>query len=281
VNTKNSFTKEQEKIVLKEYVENGRGQAAVMTAAKITLPQLKLILEKNGYKLRNRHEAIVAANKGRNLLEKQNYFSEENHNMAWLVGFLAADGSIEKDRNIIKLSLSTVDREILEKIRQEIGLKSEVKDYITQAGYQVSKIQWSSEQHKKDLAKYGVIPQKTFKLKPPLSLDRKYWIDYIRGFFDGDGSITLLSNNYNTLSWQITSATKEILEWIVDFFYEEYDIPKVNVHSFQRNTSTLYILQYSTNASKEIFKHLYTDNSLFLARKKEKYQKIIDIKNFN
>lgn len=279
MNTNNpNITEEQEKIALEEYIEKGKGQQATMKKANITLPQLKIILEKNGYKLRNRHEAIIAANKNRNLMQNHNFFQVENEDMAWLLGFIAADGGIEKKRNVIRINLSTVDKEILIKIKNLINLQSEVKDYITNDGYAVSKIQWSSEQHKKDLANYGITFEKTFKLKPPLKLNKKYWKDYIRGFWDGDGSITLNKNNYNSLLWQITSASKSILEFIVNYFYEEYQIPKVNIHSFTRNGVELYILQYSTNASMKIYNIFYDDNGICLKRKKDKYTSVINSK---
>lgn len=280
MNTKNPVNEEQIEIALHEYIDLGHGQAVTMQAAHINLNQLKEILENNGYKLRNRHEAIVAANKGRNLLKNQTYFQNETENMAWLMGFLAADGCIEKNRNIIKLSLSTVDKEILEKIREELQLESSVKNYQTSQGYNVSKLQWSSEQHKKDLANYGIIPQKTFKLLPPYKLNKKFWKDYIRGFWDGDGSITLLKNNYNSLAWQLISGTKEILEFIVDYFYEEYNIPKVNIHSMNRNGKDLFTILYSTAASREIYKIFYENpNALTLQRKKDKYTNAIQTSN--
>lgn len=281
MNTNNLIDKELENKVLDLYINQGKGQSAVMKATNITLTQLKNILTKNNYHLRNRHEAIIAANKGRNKMEKHDYFSKQSSNMAWLMGFIAADGSIEKNRNIIKISLSSIDKEILEKIRKEIGLQTEVKDYITNEGYAVSKIQWSSEQHKKDLASFGIIPQKTFLLKPPYNLQRKFWIDYIRGFFDGDGSVYLKPNEYNRLCWEIGSATKEILEFIVNFFYEEYGIPKVNIHETKRKEK-FYLLIYSTNATKEIYKHFYKNSEvLALSRKKNKYTEIINTKNSN
>ena len=249
-----------------------------MDKAHVNINELKEILEKNGYHLRNRHEAIVANNKSRNLLENHDYFKQQTANMAWLLGFLAADGSVEKSRNVIKLSLSTVDKEILEKIRKEIGLKSEVKDFITSQGYCVSKIQWSSEAHKKDLSTYGIIPEKTFKLVPPYKLDKKYWIDYIRGYFDGDGSIVLGKTNYNTLTWEIGSATKEILEFIRDFFTEEYGIPYVNIHETQRKEK-FYLLMYSTNSSLRIYDILYYNDDVFcLKRKKDKYFNLVNEK---
>lgn len=145
MNTNNPITEDQIKIALHEYIGLGHGQNITLKAAKINLDDLKNILQTNGYKLRNRREAIIAANKNRNLLKNQTYFSTESENMAWILGFLAADGSIEKNRNVIKLSLSSNDKEILEKIRKEISLEGEVKDYQTAEGYNVSKIQWSSE----------------------------------------------------------------------------------------------------------------------------------------
>lgn len=272
------ISNEKENLIIDLYINKGYGQDKTARKAQISKREVKECLKRNGYKLRNRYEAIVASNQGRNLLNDHDYFNRENSNMAWLLGFLAADGSIEKDRNVIKLSLSSIDKEILEKIRKEISLDSIVKDYVTSKGFEMSKLQWSSAQHKKDLARYSIVPAKTFILKPPYALDRKYWIDYIRGYWDGDGSITIYKKNYNSLAWQITSATKEVLEFIVDFFYEEYGIPKVKVHSFERGLNTLYILQYSTSASKEIYNHLYTPDSLCLERKKKHFDEAIKIK---
>lgn len=278
MNTTNPNQIEQEIISL---YQSGRGIYFLQKQYGISQEKIKVILRKNNIHIRNRHEAIIAGNRNRNLLNNHNYFQTENKNMAWLLGFIASDGCIEKDRNVIKISLSNIDREILEKIKQEISLESEVKDYVDNAGFSKSKLQWSSEQHKKDLASYGIIPQKTFNLKCPNKLNNQFIIDYIRGYWDGDGSITIIRNNYNSLEWQITSATKEILEFFVEYLYKEYDIPKVNIHEFIRDNHILYILQYSTQSSLKLY-HIMYDNisgkDLFISRKKEKYDKIVQEK---
>lgn len=261
--------------------QSGRGIYFLQKQYGISQEKIKIILRKNNIHIRNRHEAIIAGNRNRNLLNNHNYFQTENKNMAWLLGFIASDGCIEKDRNVIKISLSNIDREILEKIKQEISLESEVKDYVDNAGFSKSKLQWSSEQHKKDLASYGIIPQKTFNLKCPNKLNNQFIIDYIRGYWDGDGSITIIRNNYNSLEWQITSATKEILEFFVEYLYKEYDIPKVNIHEFIRDNHILYILQYSTQSSLKLYHIMYdniSEKDLFISRKKEKYDKIVQEK---
>lgn len=278
MNTTNPNSFEQELI---ELYRSGKGVYFLQNKYHITKEKVKAILKENNIHIRNRHEAIVAGNKNRNLLDNHEYFQIESKNMAWLLGFIAADGSIEKDRNVIKISLSSVDREILEKIRKEISLQSTVKDYIDNAGFAKSKLQWSSEQHKKDLASYCIIPQKTFKLKPPKKLSNEFIIDYLRGFWDGDGSITICRNNYNSLEWQITSASKDILDFFVDFLYTNYDIPKVKVHTFVRDDHNLYLLAYSTKASLQLYDIIYKnlqEDDLFIKRKKDKYDKIVQEK---
>lgn len=278
MNTMSPNQIEQEIISL---YQSGRGIYFLQKQYGISQEKIKVILRKNNIHIRNRHEAIIAGNRNRNLLNNHNYFQTENKNMAWLLGFIASDGCIEKDRNVIKISLSNIDREILEKIKQEISLESEVKDYVDNAGFSKSKLQWSSEQHKKDLASYGIIPQKTFNLKCPNKLNNQFIIDYIRGYWDGDGSITIIRNNYNSLEWQITSATKEILEFFVEYLYKEYDIPKVNIHEFIRDNHILYILQYSTQSSLKLYHIMYdniSEKDLFISRKKEKYDKIVQEK---
>ena len=92
----------------------------------------------------------------------------------------------------------------------------------------------------------------------------------MRGYFDGDGSI-------KAISLSITSGTKEILKWFIDFLYNDYNIPKVNIYETKR-LNTSYYFNYSINATKQIYHILYDDlkdDSLFLKRKYIKYTELI------
>lgn len=267
---------EIENLVIDLYVNQGKGQVACGKAAGLSVNQVKQILIKNNIHIRNKHESIMLANKmQRNKYQYDDtYFQRQTSSMAWILGFIASDGSIRKGENEIKIGLSKVDSEILERIKEEMSLQMPVKFYTTTEGYECCRLQWTNEQHKKDLATYHIVPQKTYCLLPPDKLDRKYWIDYIRGYFDGDGSINYLQSNH-ALCWQICAATSGILQWIIDFLYEEYNIPKVNIHQMARPNGPLYYFQYSTNATKMIYKILYTPNSLYLQRKKDKFEEVL------
>lgn len=244
---------------------------------------VKKILKGAGIRLRTQREATILRNKRLKKYDNNsNYFSTESPNMAYIMGFIAADGTIRKDSNSIKITVSRRDRELLVKIKEEVGIEVEVKDYTTNQGYNCSTLVWTDQKHKEDLAKYSIVPEKTFILQPPTNLKREYWIDYIRGYFDGDGSINNIKSTNGrgngSIRWQVCSATKELIEWIVDFFNEEYGIPKVNVQMQVRNhEKPLYIVQYSSRASRMIYKVLYSESSLYLARKKEIFDNLMTL----
>ena len=65
---------------------------------------------------------------------KTDYFSTQNSNMAYIMGFLAADGNVSKEGNRVQSQLSIKDKDQLEMFHQEIG-GCEVYEY-TSNGYQ-------------------------------------------------------------------------------------------------------------------------------------------------
>lgn len=273
---------EIEKSVLEEYCVNHKGLSASGKKFNLSQENVKTILKKNNIPIRNFSEAAILSNQNRAYSKEESYFSVESHNMAWILGFIASDGNVSKKDNRIKISLSYIDREILEKIKEEVKIENEIKDAETNKGFLTSTLSWSSKQHKDDLKKYNIVPNKTFILKPPTILDRRFWIDYIRGYFDGDGSVSYQRNNSGKIEacrFQICSATKEVLEWMINYFYEEHNIPKPKIYTQQR-VHDLYYFQYSTRATLKIHSVLY-NNSLCLSRKKKKYDEIATYFNAN
>lgn len=244
---------------------------------------VKKILREAGVHIRTQRESVILKNEvSKKYNNNSDYFSTESPNMAYIMGFIAADGTIRKNSNLIKITLSARDRELLEKIKEEIGIEVEIKDYTTNKGYACSTLAWTDKKHKEDLAKYSIVPAKTFTLQPPTKLKREYWIDYIRGYFDGDGSVNNIKNSNGrgngSIRWQLCSATKELVDWVVDFLYEEYGVPKVSVQTrIRNNEKPLYIVQYSSRASRIIYQALYSEHSLCLNRKKEIFDNLMTL----
>lgn len=278
----NYFTLEEEQIIIKLYTEEHRGQLYCAKAVgKTNTNKVKEVLKKYNIPIRNFSEAATLSNINRTLKKDTQYFKNQSHNMAWLLGFLAADGTISSSDNTIKIGLSAKDKEILEKIKVEVKIENKIVERITKDGFDVVDLHWTCREHKEDLMQYGITPKKTFTLKPPKNLQEEYYIDFIRGYFDGDGSVNLIhsNNKISALRWQICGATSEILQWIIDFLYDRYNIPKVNIliDKSSNRKHNYYYFQYSTNATKMIYNILYTPNSLYLKRKKEHFDQIIQM----
>lgn len=196
---------------------------------------------------------------------KVNYFSTQNSNMAYIMGFLAADGNVSKVGNRIQSQLSIKDKDQLEMIHNEIG-GCEVYEY-TSNGYECCGWHCISSQVKKDLATYGIVPQKTGKLCIPKNLKKEYWKDFIRGYFDGDGSIY---KDENGMRLSITSANPEILEDI-NAFFEENGIKPSTLCKDHNNKN----IRFRTQACIDIYNLLYYKDCLCLKRKKEKYLQLM------
>lgn len=196
---------------------------------------------------------------------KTDYFSTQNSNMAYIMGFLAADGNVSKEGNRVQSQLSIKDKDQLEMFHQEIG-GCEVYEY-TSNGYQCCGWHCISSQIKKDLADYGIIPQKTGKISIPKNLQKEYWKDFIRGYFDGDGSIY---KDENGMRLSITSANLEILEDINSFF-EENGIKPSKLYNNHNNKD----IRFRTQACIDIYNLLYYKDCLCLKRKKERYLQLI------
>lgn len=280
---RNKHSQEVVDKVIDNYVNKHMGRLASGREFGLSDGAVKKILKGAGIHLRTQKESVVLKNENsRKYNNNSNYFSIESPNMAYIMGFIAADGTVRKDDNSIKITLSAQDRELLVKIKEEVGIEVEVKDYTTSQGYDCSTLVWTDKKHKEDLAKYSIVPAKTFILQPPTNLKREYWIDYIRGYFDGDGSVNNIKSTNGrgngSIRWQLCSATKELVDWIVDFLNEEYGVPKVNVQTRVRNhEKPLYIVQYSSRASRMIYKVLYSESSLYLARKKEIFDNLMTL----
>ena len=270
---------EIENEIIDNYTNKNFGQLKSGRRFNLSSSAVKTILKKHNIEIRDFHTSICLSNQIYDKTSQQykknaDFFKNESSNMAWLVGFLAADGNISKKGNKIRIELSSVDKEILEKIKEIVQIDNPIKEREDKRGFCFTSLEWACKEHKEDLQAYGVIPCKTYTLTPPHKLSSKFHIDYIRGYFDGDGTI---NQNNKSLRWGICGASKGVLEWIIKTLEEQYQIPSVKIHKDSSNDKDFYSFVYSTNSTKKLYEKLYTPNSLFLKRKKDKYEHLLTL----
>ena len=227
---------------------------------------IKRYLLEEGVQLRTRVEQTRISNTKRKKAVQEDYFSTiDTVNKAWLLGFIAADGSIGKERNTIAIQLSSIDSEILYKIQKEISFEGTIKNELSSNGFAISKLIWTSQQHKQDLSKYGIVNNKTYLPMhlPDLKNDNLI-LSFILGFFDGDGSFSV---KYPYCRIRFCAHRDELLKEIGEFLKTNYQAS----YSLSQDKRGLYELSISTIFAKQILKDMYSLNSLRLDRKYQKY----------
>ena len=259
-------------VMIEEYL-NGSSLSALAKKYNKDPRTIKRILEKNQITIRSRNEQNKFSPQNQRKYYINDNFLEciDNADKAYLIGFLAADGCIQPDGSI-KISLSAKDKELLIKIQSALETNYPIRDSITKDGYEVSTFVFRSATIREQLSKYNIIRNKTYSYSFPKLLEKKYIIDFIRGYWDGDGTVCLI-NGYPRTS--LCSYQKDFLQNIIDFLEKEYKIPKVNL--YKKKESNVWYFQYSKESSKKLYNIFYKDINnihLFLARK---YSKFIEL----
>jgi hypothetical protein len=159
----------------------------------INYHKISRILKDNNIKIR-----------GHNIKEKKkvndSFFKNINEISSYWLGFLFADGNISTYSDSFSLAISINDLSHLEKFKKDISSEYEIKTYKrkNQSNHSdLVKITISNKKLVDDLITLGCIRNKTFLLNAP-KIDKKYYPDFIRGYFDGDGSITCNNRSYKT-----------------------------------------------------------------------------------
>lgn len=128
------------------------------------------------------------------------------------------------------------------------------------------------------LQKYGVIQSKSLTLKFPKNIPNELIHHFIRGYFDGDGSIYTGKNKIISKSTgkEKTYLTNKIsICGTFEFLTELHKILKIGgkcIHKEKRRETNTWKLTYSsTKRSKIFYDFIYKNATVYLERKKEKF----------
>ena len=110
--------------------------------------------------------------------------------MAYVLGYIAADGNISiGKRGNCYLALEGIDKELIVDIKRVLGAGHMITSRRRNAGWNKTyRIQIGSKEMVGDLIKLGLTPNKAKRMRLP-SIPKKYFGDFVRGYFDGDGNV--------------------------------------------------------------------------------------------
>lgn len=212
----------------------------------------------------------------------EEFFKKWTPEMAYVLGFFTADGSMTKNRRGAHfIEIQITDKELLEEIRETLGSNhkiTEIKRNERNVRWKnIYRLQIGSKEIFNDLLKLGLTPAKSKTIDLPL-IPNKYFPHFVRGYFDGDGNV--VSGYFNrcdrkskayTLSTRFTSGSELILNNL------KKNLTKlIGTTGSIHNKENTWRLNYSINDSKKLFRFMYNDNRIdgliYLKRKYKIYR---------
>ncbi len=199
---------------------------------------------------------------------------------AYVIGLITTDGSLSKDGRHI--SFTSKDKEQVENFKLCLNLSNKIgkKASSREAEKKYYVLQFGDVTFYRFLLDIGLMPNKS-KTLASLKIPRKYFFDFLRGHFDGDGTFY----SYWDKRWKSSfmfytvfiSASKNHILWLQVSIEK---ILEISGHITKGINSSVYQLKYAKNDSFKLLPKLYYDrNIVCLSRKRAKIEKVLKIDN--
>lgn len=219
--------------------------------------------------LLNKHHIQSRGNK-QGYPRNEFYFNKiDTPEKAYWLGFLYADGCVHSHN--YEVSVNITDKEHVEKFKKAIGAINHRITETMDSRWKNAKILYQlsikDKQLHNDLIKWGCIPQKSLQLNSFPNIPRDYVSHFIRGYFDGDGSLHYLqgTNNFRISFLGTPEFLKEI--------QKETQTTQI---SLAKGTGQAYVLQIAGRKQVvRILEYLYQDSEE-KTRLDRKYKKYLD-----
>lgn len=194
----------------------------------------------------------------------------DSEEKAYWLGFFFADGYNNENLPGIEMALAIEDKEHLEGFRDALKSDHLITERISKLKgidkeYVSARFSIACKKLSQDLAKHGAIQAKSLVLKFPTTVPEHLEHHFIRGYFDGDGSVF---HDYNDrgcpqVKWMLLGT-----DVFLDAVIEKMDLPPKN-HYYKKGNA--YSLQYTAGHAKQIYDYLYEDATIYLSRKHQKF----------
>jgi len=201
--------------------------------------------------------------------------------MAYILGFFVADGTMRiTNRNTRFVEFQITDKELLGQIRDALGSNHTIGIRNRNSKWKTAyRLQIGSKTLFGDLERLGMTQNKSKTVAMPYVPD-KYFPDFLRGYFDGDGNVVFgrfkrsdCSSLRQVFSVRFTSGSELLLQ---NIHAKLSDMLEINGSLFW---SKGWRLNYAGVASRKLFDFIYRGDAveqlIYLERKYKIFQDAI------
>lgn len=214
----------------------------------------------------------------------EKFFDKWNPEMAYVLGYIYADGSVYPSVRGSYINVTSIDRDTVYKIKNWLNSLHTIREepstwpngrtrYVLRIG---NKNLYNS------LVKLGLYPNKSLTVRLP-NIPSQFLSHFVRGYFDGDGCVFFEMTKGVTrekiirrLSIIFTSGSQDFLIKLCSILGDTLKLKQIKVYKGHRS----YQLRYFTADSMTLFKFMYgnCDKDAYLARKFEYFGKYFKLR---
>ncbi len=202
---------------------------------------------------------------------------EWSPNFAYAIGLLTTDGNLSSDGR--HFDLTSQDKEQIENFRTCLNLKNKIGQKTSgQTKRKAFRIQFGDVNFYRFLLRIGLTENKS-KTLGKLEIPDRYFFDFLRGHFDGDGTF----HSYWDPRWKssfmfytiFVSASKKHVEWLQEKISK---LLAIKGHITKAKNNSCYNLRYAKSESLKLLPRIYNSKSVVcLSRKYLKIKKALAI----
>ncbi|MFC1621555.1 LAGLIDADG family homing endonuclease [Candidatus Omnitrophota bacterium] len=214
-----------------------------------------------------------------------NFFKTWSREMAYVLGCLYADGSLENSPYIRGkyIRFSSTDLSFVKNLRSFMSSEHTIVKIKPDGNRKVKYyLRIGSHAVYSDLEKLGLSPRKSLTMAFPYIPDL-FVSDFVRGYLDGDGSIVIdkykKNKNAKRLKTVFTSGSEMFLRKLDESLRQYCNIDGPNFYKSHKS----FQLVYRCSKAKKVLDFIYKDlrERLFLDRKYTAYREALELLNLN
>jgi len=196
--------------------------------------------------------------------------------LAYALGLLATDGCLSRRDYLI--DLTSKDKEQLYNFSKCLGRPFHIGRKKSGAGNTSYRVQFKNVYFYNFLLSLGFTPAKS-KTLGALKIPDRYFFDFLRGVFDGDGSV----HSYYDQRWAssfmfytlFASASEPYVRWLQEQIYR---MMAVKGHITKAKGSSIFQLKFAKKDSLALLPRMYhSPRVVCLSRKRLKIEKMLGI----
>ena len=207
------------------------------------------------------------------------FFKEWSAEMTYVLGLIYTDGNlhIRKDKSGYELgilSFGQKDKELVEKFLNLMDCDAiirfkERQEFANTTSGELYYFSIGNKDIANDLINLGITPNKSLDMKFP-EIPEKYFRHFVRGLFDGDGSVYL---DRNTLRVKLLSGSLDFIKSLnIRMANNGFALRKIDTsHLLKESKPRAYFICYSSKSSvKQFYEFIYNNTTevIYYTRKK-------------